>query len=153
MENIQFIADNEKWLNKRDFSGMKLFKIEDDVLSMEFADGRNFSAPINDLQIRRTTGWKLLLQSPQFHSYTFTTKDGRIFKLGGVYSNKDFIGFTKKVDGLKSLMNANETINEIYAVLDNMPNTKNSGLEIFELVFSWSLIAFIVLSIIIAPML
>lgn len=149
MENVQFIADNEKWLNKRDFSGLKVFKVEDDVLSMEFADGRSFSAPINNLQIRRTTGWRLLFQSAQFRSYTFYTIDGRVFKLGGLYSNKDFIGFVKSLDGFNSMLKANETVEAIYAVLDSMPNTKDSGLEIFEKIISWGGIAFIILSIII----
>ena len=149
MENVQFVADNEKWLNKRDFSGLKVLKVEDDVLSMEFADGRSFSAPINDLQIRRTTGWRLLLQSPQLRSYKFYTNDGRVFKLGGLYLTKDFSGFVKPLDGLKSLLNANETVEAIYAVLDSMPNTKDSGLEIFEKIISWGGIAFIILCIII----
>ena len=150
MENVTFVADNEKWLNKRDFSGMTTFKIENDVLTMEFADGRSFSAPINDLQIRRTSGWRLICQSPRFRKYEFTTKDGRNFKLGGLYSNKDFIGFVKKLDGAKSLWNADETVWGIYSVLDKLPNTKNSGLEIFEYVFSWGIIAIIIFSVILA---
>ena len=148
MENVQFIADNEKWLNKRGFSGMTIFKIENDVLTMEFADGRNFSAPINDLQIRRTTGWKLLLQDGRNHTYEFTTPDGRMFKLGGLYSNMDFAGFYKEVTGLKSLIDAFDPVFDIYAVLDNLPNSKRSGLEVFELIMSWGLplIIFIILA-------
>ncbi len=148
MENVIFVANNERWLNKRNFSGMKVFKVENDVLSMEFADGRSFSAPINDLQIRRTSGWKLLFQDQRNRTYEFTTPDGRMFKLGGLYSNMDFAGFLKNVSGLKSLINAYDPVFDIYAVLDNMPNSKRSGLEKFELIIAWGVPAFIIFCII-----
>ena len=54
MENVLYEAGCEKWINKPGFNGLKIFKIEDDVLSLEFFDGRKFSAPLKDLQIRTT---------------------------------------------------------------------------------------------------
>jgi len=63
---------------------------------------------------------------------------------------RDFMGFFENVTGAKSLLKADEKVWEIYGVLDSLPNTKKSGLEIFELILSWGFIAFIVLGIILA---
>ena len=119
MENVLYEAGCEKWINKPGFNGLKIFKIEDDVLSLEFFDGRKFSAP----------------------------SDGHQFKLGGLYDVRDFSGFLKNVDGAKSLFKQTDTIWEIYHVLDSLPNTKKSTLETIELVLSWGIIALIVISI------
>ena len=150
MENVLFEAGCEKWINKPGFNGLKIFKIEDDVLYLDFFDGRKFSSPINDLQVRRTTGWRLLLQPALGRLYELTTSDGKVLKIGGLYTYKDFMGFFANVTGAKSLLKADEKVWEIYGVLDSLPNTKKSGLEIFELILSWGFIAFIVLGIILA---
>ncbi len=147
MENVLYEAGCEKWINKPGFNGLKIFKIEDDVLSLEFFDGRKFSAPLKDLQIRVTTSWKLLWQPTLGRVYKFTTSDGHQFKLGGLYDVRDFSGFLKNVDGAKSLFKQTDTIWEIYHVLDSLPNTKKSTLETIELVLSWGIIALIVISI------
>ena len=147
MENVLYEAGCEKWINKPGFNGLKIFKIEDDVLSLEFFGGRKFSAPLKDLQIRVTTSWKLLWQPTLGRVYKFTTSDGHQFKLGGLYDVRDFSGFLKNVDGANSLFKQTDTIWEIYHVLDSLPNTKNSTLETIELVLSWGIIALIVISI------
>lgn len=153
MENVLFEAGCEKWINKPGFNGLKIFKIEDDVLYLEFFDGRKFSSPINELKVRLTTGWPLLYQPRKARVYKLTTPDGKVLKLGGLYSMKDFLGFRENMTGIKSLFKTGDKILEIYGVLDSLPNTKKSGLEIFELILSWGFIAFIVLGIILANVL
>lgn len=147
MENVLYEAGCEKWINKPGFNGLKIFKIEDDVLSLEFFDGRKFSAPINDLQVRVTTPWRLLLQPSLGRLYELTTPDGKVLKLGGLYTYKDFMGFFDNVTGVKSFLKADDKVWEIYGILDSLPNTKNSTLETIELVLSWGIIALIVISI------
>jgi hypothetical protein len=85
--------------------------------------------------------------------YKFTTADGREFKLGGLYTATEFFGYLKNVNGVKGLQKQDETIWEIYQVLDSLPNTKSSALEIIELIISWGFIAFIVIGIILASIL
>lgn len=153
MKNVLFEAGCEKWINKPGFNGLKIFKIEDDVLFLEFFDGRKFSSPINNLQVRVTTAWRLLLQPSLGRLYELTTPDGKVLKLGGLYNYKDFMGFFENVTGVKSLLKADGKVREIYGILDTLPNTKSSALEIFELILSWGFIALIVISIILANVL
>lgn len=77
--------------------------------------------------------------------YKLTTSDGKKITLGSLYDNNDFLGFYENATGVNSPLKADHKVWEIYDVLDSLPNTQNSALEILRLIVAWgSLVIFVI---------
>lgn len=126
MENISYNA-NENYVAKKGnkFQGLKNLTIENDVITITMGTGLVFSAPINEVQVEYTTGWRLLLQSPLMHKYKFTSSAGQTLTID-MY--KGWEGFGK------------EKL-EVYETIESLPNVKKSALEKFELWIGWIIVA------------
>lgn len=128
MENVKFFADSKfyKWRGKK-FKGVKVFSLENDVLSIEMNDGRVFLSPLSTLHGNYRTGNPVINQSPTYHhAYNLWNDNGNQLKL----KFADWEGFR---DGFGYM---DDRRIKMFEIIESAPDVKASSREIIGVILS-----------------
>lgn len=137
MRNFHFEAKNEKLINKQKFFGITKIYLQDDVLTIEFNDGRHFTSHINDInKIEYVGGWKLLGQNEWLRKYVITKNNGETLKI----KFDDWLGLANIKKDKMLNPGWEEPIEKCYEAIDRSLNAKPSSLEIVERVIGIAVI-------------
>lgn len=126
MENVQFIADSKYAIKKGPkFKGVKVFSLENDVLTIEMGDGRKFVSPLSELRGKYHTGNSAIGTSSTFHhSYKLQNAKGEQIKI----KFSDWDGFR---DGFGY---GDERRIKMFEIIESAENVKASMLEKIEII-------------------
>lgn len=126
MENVQYIADSKYAIKKGPkFKGVKVFSLENDVLTIEMGDGRKFVSPLSELQGKYHTGWQLLGTSSTYHhGYKLQNAKGEQLKI----KFSDWDGFRE------GLGYGDERRIKMFEIIESAPNVKASLMEKIEII-------------------
>lgn len=126
MENVQFIADSKYAIKKGPkFKGVKVFSLENDVLTIEMGDGRKFVSPLSELRGKYHTGNSAIGTSSTFHhSYKLQNAKGEQLKI----KFSDWDGFRE------GLGYGDERRIKMFEIIESAENVKASMLEKIEII-------------------